>query len=178
MTTSSRYETYLSACEIDPRPELVVRDGQGHYNLATPDQILDAAQQVIRQKTKRGADFKNPSSAAQFLIPKMAELEHEVFVVMFLDVRHHLIEYSEMFRGTYNSAQVHPREVVKEALRFNAASVILAHNHPSGNSDPSSADRHITQMIKNALALVDVSVLDHFVIGGGDYTSFAARGLL
>lgn len=168
MTTSSMCETCHSACEIDPRSELVVRDGQGHYNLATPDQILDAARRVITQKMKPGVNFERPLSAAQYLIPKLGELEHEVFVVMFLDTRHRLIEYSEMFRGTYNSASVHPREVVKEALRLNAAAVILAHNHPTGNSDPSQADHKITYKIKEALALVDVCVLDHLVIGGGD----------
>nr|ELN5399091.1 DNA repair protein RadC [Pseudomonas aeruginosa] len=92
--------------------------------------------------------------------------------------RHRLIDYAEMFRGTIDSAEVHPREVVKEALRLNAAAVIISHNHPSGNPEPSAADRAMTSQLRQALALVDVRTLDHIIVAGGTTTSFAERGLI
>lgn len=97
--------------------------------------------------------------------------------MLFLDTKHRLIEYVEMFHGTIDSASVHPREVVKEALRLNAAAVIVSHNHPSGNPEPSGADRSLTQRLKEALALVDVVTLDH-VVAGNSAASFAERGLI
>lgn len=113
-----------------------------------------------------------------YLRTKLAGLEHEVFAVLFLDSQHGLIEYVEMFRGTLNATAVYPREVVKAALLRNAAAVILSHNHPSGNSEPSQADKLLTQRLKEALALVDVHTLDHIVVGGEATASFAERGLL
>jgi DNA repair protein RadC len=107
----------------------------------------------------------------------LGPLEHEVFACLFLDNRHRVIEYQELFRGTIDGASVHPREVVREAMRTNAAAVIFAHNHPSGVAEPSQSDLRITQRLKDALALVDVRVLDHFIVGSG-IVSFAERGLL
>ena len=157
---------------------LLVRDAQGRYLLATADQILAAARQVIDQKVPRGTLFTSPAMVKDYLRTKLAGLEQEVFAVLFLDSQHGLIEYVEMFRGTLNATAVYPREVVKAALLRNAAAVILSHNHPSGNSEPSQADKLLTQRLKEALALVDVHTLDHIVVGGEATASFAERGLL
>ncbi|HBO6068014.1 TPA: DNA repair protein RadC [Pseudomonas aeruginosa] len=157
---------------------LLVRDSQGRYMPATADQILEAARQVIDRKIPRGALFTSPERVKDYLLTKLAGFEHEVFAALFLDTQHRLIEYIELFRGTIDSASVYPREVVKEALRLNAAAVIFAHNHPSGNPEPSQADKLLTQRLKEALALVDVRVLDHIVVGGQGTVSFAERGLL
>ena len=157
---------------------LMVRDTQGRYLLATTDQILEAARQAIEHKMQRGASFSSPVAVKEYLRAKLAGFEHEVFSVLFLDSQHRLIEYAEMFRGTIDSASVYPRELVKEALRLNAAAVIVSHNHPSGNPEPSGADKVLTQRLKEALALVDVRTLDHIVVAGGSTTSFAERGLI
>lgn len=157
---------------------LLVRDAQGRYLPASADQILDAARQVIDQKMQRGVSFTSPTLVKEYLVTKLSGFEHEVFAVLFLDSQHRLIEYSEMFRGTIDSASVYPREVIKEAMRCNAGAVILAHNHPSGNPEPSSADKALTARLKEALALIDVRTLDHIIVAGADTTSFAERGLL
>ncbi len=120
----------------------------------------------------------NPKTAREFLCLHYTGQEREVFGVMFLDNRHRLIALEEMFLGTIDGASVHPREVVKRALKLNAAAVILAHNHLSGVAEPSQADELITARIRDALALVDIRVLDHLVVGGTTVTSFAERGLI
>lgn len=157
---------------------LLVRDAQGRYLPASADQIIDAARQVIDQKMQRGASFTSPALVKEYLVAKLSGFEHEVFAVLFLDSQHRLIEYVEMFRDTIDSASVYPREVIKEALRLNAAAVIISHNHPSGNPEPSSADKALTARLKEALALVDVRTLGHIIVAGADITSFAERGLL
>ena len=157
---------------------LMVRDAQGRYLLATTDQILDAARQAIEHKMQRGASFSSPVAVKEYLRAKLAGFEHEVFAELFINKNNCLIEYAEMFRGTIDSASVHPREVVKQALRLNAAAVIVSHNHPSGNPEPSAADRALTQRLKEALALVDVRILDHVIVAGGNTASFAERGLI
>jgi len=157
--------------------ELMVRDPQGRYQVATTEQILEAARQAIEYKMQRGAAFTESTAVKEYLQAKLAGVEHEVFAVLFLDTRRRLIEYVEMFRGTIDRASVYPREVVKAALRLNAAAVIIAHNHPSGNPEPSETDKGLTQRIKDALALVDVHTLDHIIVGGTDTVSFAERGL-
>ncbi|HFH2979931.1 RadC family protein [Pseudomonas aeruginosa] len=157
---------------------LLVRDGRGRYRPASADQILDAARRVIDQKMQRGTEFSSPATVKEYLRTKLAGFEHEVFAILFLDTRHRLIEYVEMFRGTIDQASVFPREVVKEALQHNAAAVILAHNHPSGNPEPSAADRALTQRLKEALTLVEVRTLDHIIVAGDQTTAFAERGWL
>jgi DNA repair protein RadC len=122
--------------------------------------------------------MSSPHVVRDYLRTKIAELEHEVFVALLLDSQNRLIEYIELFRGTLAQTSVYPREVVKVALSRNAAAMILAHNHPSGVAEPSRADELLTQSLKQALALVDVRVLDHFVVAGADTVSFAERGLL
>ena len=146
---------------------LMVRDGRGRYRPADADQILEAARQVIEQKMQRGAEFTSPVVVKDYLRAKL-----------FLDTRHRLIDYVEMFHGTIDAAEVHPREVVKLALRLNAAAVIVSHNHPSGNPEPSAADKALTSQLRQALALVDVRTLDHIIVAGSRTTSFAERGLL
>jgi len=145
---------------------------------ASFEEILNAACQQMTLRVRRGTSLASPKATRDYLALKLGNLEHEVFAVLFLDKRHRLISYQEMFRGTIDGATVHPREVVKEALRQNAAAVILAHPHPSGVSEPSSADEAITQRLREALALIDVRVLDHVIVAGGDTFSFAERGLL
>ncbi len=157
---------------------LMVRDTQGRYLLATAEQILDAARQAIERKMQRGTSFTSPAAVKEYLCAKLAGFEHEVFAVLFLDTRHRLIDYVEMFHGTIDAAEVHPREVVKLALRLNAAAVIVSHNHPSGNPEPSAADKAMTAQLRQGLALVDVRTLDHVIVAGSRTTSFAERGLL
>ncbi|MGV6475914.1 RadC family protein [Azotobacter vinelandii] len=157
---------------------LMVRDAQGRYLLASAEQILEAARQAIERKMQRGTSFGSPVAVKEYLRAKLAGFEHEVFAVLFMDTQHRLIEYAEMFRGTIDGASVYPRELVKEALRLNAAAVIVSYNHPSGNPEPSGADRALTQRLREALGLVDVRVLDHIIVAGSDTTSFAERGLI
>ncbi|EPO7629471.1 TPA: DNA repair protein RadC [Citrobacter freundii] len=157
---------------------LHVRDTQGRYRLASADQILEAAREAIEQKFQRGASFTSPIAVKDYLRAKLAGFEHEVFAGLFLDAKHCLLEYVELFRGSINGAAVYPREVVKEALRTNAAAVVFSHNHPSGNPEPSAADQAITRRLKEAMDLIEVRVLDHIVIAGNQGTSFAQLGLL
>jgi len=134
--------------------------------------ILDA-----RLRTTDDVHLTSPEDTRRYLRLHLAEREAEVFCVLFLTNRHRVIAFEEMFQGTIDGATVHPREVVKQALRLNAAAVILAHNHPSGVSEPSRADEAITRRLRDALALVDIRVLDHLIVGE-NVTSFAERGLL
>jgi DNA repair protein RadC len=159
-------------------PSLLVRDQQGDYRPANADEVLRAARRVLGQRVRRGSALNSPQMVRDFLRIKLTALEHEVFAVLMLDAQHRVIEYQEMFRGTVTQTSVYPREVVKEALARNAAAVIFAHNHPSGVAQPSQADELLTRTLKQALSLVDVRVLDHFIVAGDDILSFAERGLL
>jgi DNA repair protein RadC len=156
---------------------LYVRDA-ATYRPATLEETLDAARRALAHRFRPGRSLRSPQLVEEYLRFTLASREHEVFCLIFLDARHRLITMIELFRGTLNAAQVHPREVVKESLRHNAAAVILAHNHPSGVAEPSSADELITQRVKEALALVDIQVLDHLVITAQAIVSFARRGLM
>ena len=140
--------------------------------------IIGKAKELLAERFSRGQSITKPSDSSNYLISRLAELEHEVFAVLFLDNRHRVISFDEMFTGTIDGASVHPREVVKRALRHNAAAVILAHNHPSGLPEPSRADITLTKRLTEALALVDCRVLDHIIVGGTETASFAERGLL
>jgi DNA repair protein RadC len=120
----------------------------------------------------------SPASVASFLCARIGHLEHEAFWCLWMDSQNRLIAAQELFRGTLTQTSVYPREVVKHALKHNASSVVLAHNHPSGITTPSSADEILTSTLKAALALVDVTILDHFIVGGNQSTSFAERGLI
>ncbi|BEM89786.1 TPA: DNA repair protein RadC [Serratia marcescens] len=125
-----------------------------------------------------GASFTSPGTVSDWLRLRMARLEREVFMVLWLDNQHRLLAHETLFTGSINSTEVHPREIVKAALKHNAAAVLLAHCHPSGHAEPSVADRQITGRIKDALALVGVRVLDHCIVGGMSVYSFAEHGLL
>ena len=140
--------------------------------------IREAITLLERQLREPGASFTSSHAVRDWLRLHLAPLEREALTVLWLDNQHRLIAHDRLFLGTINTITVHPREVVKAALRHNAAAVILAHNHPSGHAEPSDADRHITERLKNALALVDIRTLDHLVIGGMDIVSFAERGWL
>ena len=157
---------------------LVAQLQDGSTRPATADEIISAARKHMSRRVRRGTQLSSPKATRDYLSLKLGSLEREVFAVIFLDKRHRLISYQEMFQGTIDGASVHPREVVKEALKQNAASVILAHPHPSGIAEPSQADKLITTRLKHALDLVDIRVLDHIIVAGGDTTSLAERGLI
>jgi len=156
---------------------LYVRE-KTRYAPAEPEQVLAAAQQIVDARMVRGMSFKDPEVACAFFRDKLGHLEREVFAAVFLDTRHRLIDYVELFQGTIDGAEVHPREVVRAALRLNAAAVLVAHNHPSGEVEPSAADRAVTSRLKQALALVDVRMLDHVIVGGRQSQSMAAKGMV
>jgi DNA repair protein RadC len=157
---------------------LIAHFADGRERPATGDEIVAVARDYMSRRVRRGTQLSSPKVTREFLSLKLGTLEREVFVVIFLDKRHRLISYQEMFQGTIDGASVHPREVVKEALKQNAAAVILAHPHPSGVAEPSQADEFITRRLKEALDLVDIRVLDHIIIAGGDAISLAEQGLL
>lgn len=146
-----------------------------HPKIVAAQEIM---KRVLMEEMKRTSAMANPSAVRDFIRVLLLGKEYEVFVVLFLDAQNHLIKVEELFRGTLTQTSVYPREVVKRALQFNAATVILAHNHPSGVAEPSRADEMLTQTLKQSLALVDVRVLDHFVVAGSSSISFAERGLL
>ena len=155
---------------------LFVRTESGRYAEASDDLVVEVARAVADQRTKRGSAFTEARVATEFFSDKLAGLEREVFAAAFLDTRHRLIEYVELFQGTIDGAEVHPREVAREALRLNAASVLVAHNHPSGEVEASAADRAVTARLKQALALLDIRLLDHVIVGGRQSLSMAAKG--
>lgn len=140
--------------------------------------VLELARRALVEPLREATVFEHPQHVRDYLRLRIGHLPHEIFVVIYLDTRHRLIDCQELFRGTLAQASVYPREVVKQALAANAAAVILAHNHPSGTAEPSRADELLTQALKQALQTVDVRVLDHFVVGGTQVVSFAERGLL
>jgi DNA repair protein RadC len=145
----------------------------------TEDNIVAKALAILKERIRiPGVSISSPDDTIKYLTLKLAECEHEKFCVMFLDNRHRLIAFKEMFHGTIDGASVHPREVVKLALQFNAAAVVFSHNHPSGDPEPSRADKQLTGRLVDALALIDIRVLDHIIIGGIQSVSFAGRGLL
>ena len=145
---------------------------------ASFEEILDCARRALAKRVRRGTGFTSPRVTADYLRVRLSTLDHEVFCVIYLTKRHQFIACEDLFRGTIDGASVYPREVLKAALKHNAAAVILAHNHPSGVPEPSQADLDITKQLKKALDLIDIRVLDHIIIGGGDTVSFAERGLL
>lgn len=138
----------------------------------------ELVQRWLDEELRRDCVLNNPGSVRDYLRLLFAGQEHESFVVLFLDAQNRLITAQELFRGTLTQTSVYPREIVKEALRHNAAAVILSHNHPSGVPEPSRADELLTASLKQTLSLVDVKVLDHFVVAGAATLSFAERGLL
>jgi len=139
---------------------------------------LELGRRYLAESLKRDTALTSPAMTRQFLKSRLRACPYEIFACLFLDNRHRVIVFEELFNGTIDGASVHPREVIRRTLHHNAAAVIFAHNHPSGIAEPSQADRHITRRLVDALGLIDVRVLDHFVIGDEEVVSFAERGLL
>jgi len=140
--------------------------------------LMAMALTMLAEQHRPGNALGSPEETRRYLRIRLAEHKNEVFGCLFLDNRHRIIEVAELFQGTIDGASVHPRVVVQKALEFNAAAILFFHNHPSGVAEPSHADEAITRRLKEALALVDVRVLDHFVVTAGESVSFAERGLL
>jgi len=156
---------------------LYVRDESGFREAHAAD-VLDRAQALLAQRYRAGSPvLSSPALTREFLRIHLGASEHEIFGLLHLDTRHRLIAVEDLFRGTINSASVHPREVVKAALGRNAAAVVLYHNHPSGLTEPSAADELITRRLREALALIEVRVLDHLIVAESIF-SFAEHGLL
>ena len=155
---------------------------QAEYSTNKPikdqDNIIAHALDILASRIKRGDALESPQDVRNYLRLALANRECEYFSCLFLDNRHQVIEFEELFRGTVDGASVHPREVVKAALKRNAAAVILAHNHPSGHPKPSQADQRITTKLKDALALIEIRVLDHIIVGDGEPVSMAELGLI
>lgn len=139
---------------------------------------MELARRTLAEELTSGDALSSPRAVRDYLRLSIAGREHEVFVAMLLDAQHRVIACEELFRGTLTQTSVYPREIVKRALHHNAAAIIFAHNHPSGVAEPSRADEALTQSLRQALALVDVRVLDHFIVTTGSVSSFAERGLL
>jgi DNA repair protein RadC len=152
--------------------------GLGLAKYAQLQAVLEMSRRYLQEQLAQSDALTSPEHTRRYLQSKLRHYPHEVFSCLFLDNRHRVIRYEELFRGTIDGASVHPREVVKRALEYNAAALILAHNHPSGVAEPSQADRQITAHLKQALALVDIRVLDHIVIGEGEPVSLAELGML
>lgn len=151
--------------------------GLGPAKFAQLQAVLEIARRHLREKLQRGDAMTSPEITRRYLQQQLRDYPYEVFACMFLDNRHRLIAYEELFRGTIDGASVHPREVVRKSLHHNAAAVIIAHNHPSGIAEPSQSDRSITTRLKSALDLVDVRLLDHFIVGD-EVISMSEQGII
>jgi DNA repair protein RadC len=158
--------------------DCLVTPGLGSRRYAVLQAALELARRHYSEELKAGPALEAPQATRAFLVAQLRDRPYEVFCCLHLDNRHRLIAFDELFRGTIDGASVHPREVVKQALARNAAAVILAHNHPSGVAEPSQADELITRRLREALALVDIRVLDHLIVADTGCLSFAERGLL
>jgi DNA repair protein RadC len=161
-----------------PAPALARLPGLGPARACQLAAALELGNRHLAAALERGDALTDPVAAGRYFARRLRPHPHEVFAVLFLDTRHRALAFEELFAGTIDGAEVHPREVVRRALAHNAAAVIVGHNHPSGCADPSAADRAVTARLKQALALVEVRLLDHFVVGDGEPVSMAARGLV
>ncbi|MCG5516271.1 MULTISPECIES: RadC family protein [Ectothiorhodospira] len=151
--------------------------GLGEAKYAQLQAVLEMGRRHLSESLKRGDAITSPEHTRRYLAARLRDYPFEVFACVFLDNRHRVLAFEELFRGTIDGASVHPREVVRRALHHNAAALILAHNHPSGIAEPSRADQSITERLRDALGLVDVRVLDHIIVGD-ELVSFAERGLI
>ena len=161
-----------------PQNEFAAFPGMGPAKFAQLQAVLEMAQRALGETMRQGDALNSPGAVRDYLRLQLGGLGHEVFMALFLDAQNRVLAREELFRGTLTQTSVYPREVVKRALAHNAAGVILAHNHPSGVAEPSQADRWLTDQLKAALGLVDVKVLDHFIVAGPAGISFAERGWL
>jgi len=158
--------------------ELTAVRGVGHAKAAILLAARECSGRYLRARLRPGVTIGSPADSREFLLASLRDRPHEVFCCLFMDNRHRVLAFDELFRGTIDAAAVYPREIVKQALSRNAAAVILAHNHPSGIAEPSQSDQLITRRIRDALELVDIRLLDHFVIGDNCCVSLASRGML
>lgn len=152
--------------------------GLGEAKYTQLQAVLEMGRRHLGESLERGDVMDSPGATRRYLMSRLREYPQEVFAALFLDNRHRVIQFEELFRGTIDGASVHPREVVRRSLAHNAAALIIAHNHPSGVAEPSRADIDITQRLRDALALVDVRLLDHLVIGDQEIVSLAERGVI
>jgi DNA repair protein RadC len=173
----ARFGSLTALCSADAAAVCAV-SGIGTAKSAQFAAVMEMARRALRENISRGSALSSPQAVRDYLRLKLQDRPHEVFLGVFLDAQNRVLAVEEMFRGTLTQTSVYPREVVKRALAHNAAALIFAHNHPSGIAEPSRSDEALTSALKQALALVDIKVLDHFVIGAGAAMSFAERGLL
>lgn len=175
----ARYDGRLAALLSAKATEIAQWPGIGHAKAAQLHAALELSRRVLAEAMRQGDLLTSPQAVRDWLRLKLAGLGHEVFMALLLTAQNRLIDAVELFRGTLTQTSVYPREVVKLVLEKNAAAVILAHNHPSGAAEPSEADRLLTRSLKTALALIDVQVLDHFIVAGmAPPVSFSERGWL
>lgn len=168
----------LKAVMQAPRASLVAVPGVGRARADIMLALPGIARRYFESAMPVGEAIKSPADTAYFLQSRIGHLGYESFCCLYLDNRHRVLRFDELFRGTIDGTSVYPREIVKEALAINAAALIVAHNHPSGVAEPSQADERITRRLKAALELVDIRLLDHLVVGDATTTSLASRGLL
>jgi DNA repair protein RadC len=173
----SRFGSLRSLLQA-PSGDILACPGIGRGRLAVLRALPELARRYYSESLPNGESIRSPADTKGYLQARMRHLDHELFCCLFLDNRHRVLSFNELFRGTIDGTSVYPREVVKEALAVNAAAVILAHNHPSGVAEPSQADERITRRLKSALELVDIRLLDHLIVGDGRTTSLASRGLI
>jgi len=171
------FQSLRALLNADPK-QLIGRGDVGLARYATLQAALELARRHYREELRVGPSLTAPEATRAFLTAQLRDRGYEVFCCLYLDNRHRLIAFEELFRGTIDGASVHPREVVRQALAKNAAALIIAHNHPSGVAEPSSADELITRRLREALSLVDIRLLDHLIVGDGRCLSFAECGLL
>ncbi|MGC2518626.1 MAG: DNA repair protein RadC [Burkholderiales bacterium] len=173
----SRFGSVAALLEAGPE-RLGGTPGLGSAKLAQLQAALELARRALKEELTTRDALSSPRTVRDYLRLTLSGREHEVFMALMLDAQHRVIAAEELFRGTLTQTSVYPREVVKCALRHNAAAIIFAHNHPSGVAEPSHADETLTRSLKAALAMVDIQVLDHFIVGSAGTMSFAERGLL
>ena len=169
---------YLKALLDADQEHFCLAHGLGSAKYAQLQAVMEMAKRHFKEIIQRGNALTSPEITRAYLSAQLRGYSYEVFACLFLDNQHRVIQLDELFRGTIDGASVYPREVVKQALHHNAAAVIFAHNHPSGVTEPSQADKQITEKLKKALDLFDIRVLDHFIIGDGEPYSFAEHGLI
>ncbi|MCB1856670.1 MAG: DNA repair protein RadC [Gammaproteobacteria bacterium] len=168
----------LSGLLMAERKTFCAMPGLGTAKYALLQAVLEMSRRYLRTSLERIDILTSPELTRDYLQSRLSGYPHEVFACLFLDNRHRVIDFEELFRGTIDGASIHPREVVRRAIAHNAAAVIFAHNHPSGVAEPSVADTRITHYLRDALAMIDVRVLDHIVVGAGETASLAESGLL
>ncbi|MDN3647957.1 DNA repair protein RadC [Reinekea marina] len=173
----ARFGTLAKLMKAD-KDEFCQGQGLGPAKFVQLQAVMEMARRHLWSELVNSASLTSPSDTRQFLLAKIRDLEHEEFACIWLDNQHQVLAFETLFTGTIDSAAVYPREVIKKALKHNAAAVIVAHNHPSGIAEPSQADQLLTEKLKNALFSIDVRLLDHMVVGQGVVVSFAERGIL